>query len=129
LAEAEQMLQRTLQSYEKALDVDNAMKYIPALNTISSLSSLFVCKSDLVKARVMYSRVLEGYGRVVGLDDPRSQILRDSLQFLDTVTENNPLRDVDEPPYNSQGETSGLGAEGKTSKTKRYKIFEKLRFR
>lgn len=34
LAEAEEMFQRALTSYEKALGIGNALTYIPALNTI-----------------------------------------------------------------------------------------------
>ena len=41
LALAEQMYERALQGYEKALGADNITTYIPALNTLWGLGSLF----------------------------------------------------------------------------------------
>ena len=41
LAEAEQVLERALRGYEKALGTDNTTTYIPALNTMWVLGSLF----------------------------------------------------------------------------------------
>jgi tetratricopeptide (TPR) repeat protein len=41
LAVAEQMYQRALQGYEKALGTDNTSTYIPTLNAIWGLGSLF----------------------------------------------------------------------------------------
>ena len=58
LAETEKMYHRALQRYEKALGVDNAMTYIPALNAIWGLGSLFKRQADLAKARIMHSKAL-----------------------------------------------------------------------
>jgi len=58
LAEAEKMYHRALQGYEKALGADSATTYIPALNAIWGLSSLFERQADLAKARIMHSKAL-----------------------------------------------------------------------
>ena len=129
LAKAEQMYQRALHGYEKALGVENTTTYIPALNTIWGLGSLFESQADLAKARIMYSKALLGYEKVVGPDHLRSRSLRDNLQALDTVTENETLKDVEEPVNNYQGETSRLGAERAPLKTKRHKLLKKLGLR
>jgi hypothetical protein len=123
------MYQRALQGYEKARGTDNTSTYIPALNTIWALGSLFERQTDLAKARIMYSKALVGYEKVVGPDHPRSQSLRDNLQALDTVTENGALKDVEERVNNSRGETSRLGVERAPSKSKRHKLLKKLGLR
>ena len=120
------MYQRALQGYEKALSADNVTTYIPALNTIWGLGSLFERQADLAKARIMYSKALVGYEKVGGPDHPRSRSLRDNLRALDTVTENKALIDVREPMDKFQGETSHPGAKGTLSKSKRHKLLKKL---
>ena len=77
------MYQRALQGYEKALGADNITTYIPALNTIWNLGSLFKLQADFAKARIMYSKALAGYEKVVGPNHPKCQSLRESLQALD----------------------------------------------
>jgi tetratricopeptide (TPR) repeat protein len=129
LAEAEQMYQRALHGYEKALGAENTATYIPALNTIWGLGYLFERQADLSKARIMYSKALLGYEKVVGPNHPRSRSLRDNLQALDTATENETLKDVEESVNNSRGETSRLGPERAPSKTKRHKLLKKLGLR
>jgi hypothetical protein len=117
------MYQRALQGYEKAHGKDNATTYIPALNAIWGLGSLSERQSDLAKARIMYSKALLGYEKVGGPDHPRSRSLWDNLQNLDAVTENEALKDVEEPADNSQGETSWLGAKRAPSNSKRYRCY------
>ncbi|RDL31460.1 Uncharacterized protein BP5553_09669 [Venustampulla echinocandica] len=95
-AGAKTMLQRALQGYKKALGVDNITTYIPALNIMWGLGSLFERQGDLANARIMYSKALVGYERVVGPDHLASRSLRDNLQALDTVTENETLNNVEE---------------------------------
>jgi calcineurin-like phosphoesterase family protein len=85
LVEAEQMYQR-VQGYEKALGVENITTYIPALNTIWNFGLLFEEENDLVKARVMYSKALTGYEKVVGPNHPKSHSIRERLRALDTST-------------------------------------------
>ena len=63
LSEAEKMFQRALQGNEKALDVDNSMAYVRALNT-TWVKSLFECQGNLAKARIMYSKPIIGYENV-----------------------------------------------------------------
>src|SRR5271170_1847115 len=97
------MYQRVLQGYQKALSVDNVTTYIPALNTIWAFGSLFERQADLAKARIMYSKALVGYDKVVGPDHPRSQSLQDNIRALD--------------------------AKGTLSESKRHKLLKKLRLR
>jgi tetratricopeptide (TPR) repeat protein len=106
LALAEQMFKRALRGYEKALGADNITTYIPVLNTMWGLGSLFQRQADFVKARIIYSKALVGYEKVDGPNYPRSRSLRGNLQALDTVTENEILKDVEEPVNKSRGETS-----------------------
>jgi hypothetical protein len=47
------------------------------------LGSLFEHQADL-KSRIMYSKALTGYEKVVGPNHPRSHSLRESLRALDT---------------------------------------------
>jgi tetratricopeptide (TPR) repeat protein len=68
LALAEQMYERALRGYEKALGVHNTTTYIPALNTLWGLSSLFKLQADFTNARIMYSKALVEYEKVVGPD-------------------------------------------------------------
>ncbi|KAL5325009.1 hypothetical protein ACEPPN_006131 [Leptodophora sp. 'Broadleaf-Isolate-01'] len=126
LVEAEQMYQRALQGYEKALGADNIITYIPALNAIWGLGSLFELQANITEARTMYSKALIGYEKVVGPDHPRSQSLRDKLHALDTVMENRALVEVEDSVNNPQGGPSHLGAEETTSRSKRNKLFRKL---
>jgi hypothetical protein len=83
------MCERALEGYEKAIGTHNILTYIPALNTMWGLGSLSEYQSDLVKARIMYSKALIGYEKVVGPGHPRSQRLQESLHALDTVAEIN----------------------------------------
>jgi hypothetical protein len=86
-------------------------------------------QADLAKARIMYSRALVGYDKVIGPDHPRSRSLQDNLCALNTVTENKALIDVREPVNKFQRETSLLGAKGTLSESKRYKLLKKLGLR
>jgi tetratricopeptide (TPR) repeat protein len=88
LVEAEQMYERALRGYEKALGADHIMIYIPALNTKWNFGSLYERQANFIKARTMYSKAVLGYGKVFGPDHPRSRSIQDKLQPLDVVTEN-----------------------------------------
>ena len=109
LAEAEQMYQRALQGYEKAFGTDKTSTYVPALTTIWGLGSLYKRQGDPVKARMTLLKALVGYEKVLGSDHPRSRNLRDSLQALDTVINNEAIEDKEELANDSRGETVYLG--------------------
>lgn len=79
VTEAEQMYQRALHGYEKALGPDNIINYVPALNTIWNFGSLFECQADIAKARAMYSKASLGYEQVFGPEYPESQSSRHKL--------------------------------------------------
>ncbi|KAI9763143.1 MAG: hypothetical protein M1840_000908 [Geoglossum simile] len=96
LALAEQMYERALRGYEMALGADNITTYIPALNTVWGLSSLLERQADFAKARIMYSKALAGYEKVVGPDHPRCQSLREILQALNTMTEKEAMKGIEE---------------------------------
>jgi hypothetical protein len=76
------MFERALRGYEKALGANNITTYIPVLNTLWGLGSLFERQADFTKARIMYSKALAGYEKVVGANYPRCQSLREILQTL-----------------------------------------------
>ncbi|PQE26671.1 beta transducin het-e4s protein [Rutstroemia sp. NJR-2017a BBW] len=94
LVEAEQMYQRALQGYEKALGTDNIITYVPALNTIWNLGSLFELQADLAKAGTMYSKASLGYEQVFGPEHPESQSSRRKLYALDAVMKNRALKSL-----------------------------------
>jgi hypothetical protein len=80
------MFEQALRGYKTALGAENITTYIPALNTIWDLSSLFEEETDLAKARIMYSKALAGYEKVFGPNHPKSHSLRENLRALDTPT-------------------------------------------
>ncbi|OHW93509.1 NB-ARC and TPR domain protein [Colletotrichum incanum] len=61
LKEAEAMYKRALQGYEKALGPDAIRTYIPALNTLEDLGSLFTKLSENSKAISFYQRAQNGF--------------------------------------------------------------------
>jgi hypothetical protein len=63
------------------------MTYIPALNTLWGLGSLFKRQADYAKARIIYSKALVGYEKAVGPDHLSCQRLREIHQALNTVGE------------------------------------------
>jgi len=79
------MFQRALQGYETALGANNAMTYVPALNTTWNIAFLFERQSDLAKARDMYSKALVGCEKVFGPDHSKCQSLQEIIIALDTV--------------------------------------------
>ena len=82
LVEAEQMFQRALQGYEKALSADNIITYVPALNTMCAFGFLFERQADSVRAEMMYSKAYIGYEKVFGTSHARSQTLRGKIHAL-----------------------------------------------
>ena len=115
LALAEQMFQRALQGYKKALGADNAATYIPALKIIWGLGFLLEDKDDFAHARIMYLKALIGFEKVVGPDHPSSRSLRDRLRVLHKGMDNKALTGVEEH----------LGAEGTSQESKRNKLLKK----
>jgi hypothetical protein len=81
------MYERALRGYEAALGADNIMTYIPALNTLLGLGSLFKRQADYTKARIIYSKALVGYKKAVGPDHLSCQRLQEILQALNTIGE------------------------------------------
>ncbi|KAF2740297.1 hypothetical protein EJ04DRAFT_396789, partial [Polyplosphaeria fusca] len=61
LVEAEEMYQRALQGYEKALGSDVAATYLPALHTAYNLGLLYTRQGNTDEAKRMYVRALAGY--------------------------------------------------------------------
>jgi tetratricopeptide (TPR) repeat protein len=62
LAEAEEMYQRALKGYEKALGPD----YIATLDTANNLGSLYQNQGKLAEAEEMYQQALKGYKKALG---------------------------------------------------------------
>ncbi|KAF8846559.1 kinesin light chain 1 [Acephala macrosclerotiorum] len=128
LEAAEQMYERALAGYEKALGADNATTYIPALNTIWCLGSLLEDKHDFANARIMYSKALVGFDKVIGPDHPNSRSLRDRLRVLDERMDNKALPGIKSHEQSSE-RPSHLGAKGTSQESKRNKLLKKIRFR
>ncbi|KAJ5100914.1 hypothetical protein N7456_006966 [Penicillium angulare] len=64
LKEAEEMYQRALAGYEKALGPDHAS----TLNTVNNLGNLYSDQGKLKEAEEMYQRALAGYEKALGPD-------------------------------------------------------------
>ncbi|KAJ6096066.1 hypothetical protein N7486_006812 [Penicillium sp. IBT 16267x] len=64
LKEAEEMYQRALTGYEKALGPD----HISTLDTVNNLGILYRYQGKLKEAEEMYQRALEGYEKALGPD-------------------------------------------------------------
>ncbi|KAH6704226.1 hypothetical protein BKA61DRAFT_680479 [Leptodontidium sp. MPI-SDFR-AT-0119] len=64
LVEAEQMYQRALQGYEKALGSDHTS----TLDTVNNLGILYKNQGKLAEAEQMYQRALQGYEKAWGPD-------------------------------------------------------------
>ena len=107
---------RALHGYEKALGAGNIATYIPALNTLRNLGSLFEIQTDFAKARNMYLKALTGYKKVVGPNHPNCQSLQENLRDLDTKI------------HNSQ-EILHLDSERALPTSRRHRLFKKLGLR
>ncbi|PVH91284.1 hypothetical protein DM02DRAFT_734231 [Periconia macrospinosa] len=64
LAEAEEMYQRALQGYEKALGPEHTS----TLSMVNNLGSLYADQGKLAKAEEMYQWALQGYEKALGSD-------------------------------------------------------------
>ncbi|RYP25684.1 hypothetical protein DL766_006952 [Monosporascus sp. MC13-8B] len=64
LKEAEEMYQRALQGYEKALGPDHTS----TLDTVNNLGLLYSDQGKLKEAKEMYQRALQGYEKTLGPD-------------------------------------------------------------
>ena len=104
--------------YERALGADNIITYIPALNTLWSLGSLFKRQADFTKARVIYPKALAGYKKVVGPEHPKCQSLQEILQDLETISEREVMKGREDPASEPQGNISRLDSKGALSTLK-----------
>jgi len=119
------MYQHALQGYENAAGINNTSTFIPALNTIWDLGSLFEHQADIAKARTMYLKIPIEYEKIFGPNHSKSQNLRDKLHALDVMIENKALVKIEDPVNNPQGGPSHLGAGETISKSKRNNCSEK----
>jgi hypothetical protein len=67
MAAAEQMYERALCGYEKALGEENTTIYIPALNTMWGLGALHESQDDIPKARIMYLKAFAGMRKLLDM--------------------------------------------------------------
>ena len=128
LVEAKQMFQRALRGYETAIGTDNITTFIPALNTLWGLGSLFEHQADYAKAIIIYSKAFAEYEKVVGPDHPRCQSLHQILQDLDTRTKIEATKRTNEPASNPS-RVSGSDSKGALSTSRRHKLLKKLGIR
>jgi tetratricopeptide (TPR) repeat protein len=82
LAEAEAIYTRTLQGYEETLGLKLVSSYIPALNTMVNLSSLYFKISEKGMAKTVYIKALSGFATVQG---PLSDIYRELERRLEVL--------------------------------------------
>ncbi|KAK1656358.1 hypothetical protein BDP81DRAFT_364381 [Colletotrichum phormii] len=85
LKEAEPMYQRALQGYEKALGADAIKTYIPALNALQNLGSLFEMLGENSKAISYYSKAQNGFLSVRGSQNERCTYLSEKIGSLQLV--------------------------------------------
>ena len=69
-------------------------------------------QSDFTKTRIIYSKALTGYEKVVGPDHPKCQSLREILRDLETIIEREAMKGREEPVSDPQGNLSRLDSEG-----------------
>ncbi|KAF1828632.1 hypothetical protein BDW02DRAFT_458277, partial [Decorospora gaudefroyi] len=82
LEEAEQMLQRALDGYAKAIHPDNLFTYVPALNNKGAFAALRKSQGCIKEAKHWYSQALLGYEKTFGERHKKCQALRDNLAAL-----------------------------------------------
>jgi tetratricopeptide (TPR) repeat protein len=82
LSEAEQMYQRALHGYEKALGPNLVYNFLPALNTIQNLAVLYSDTRRPSEARDMYLRTLPGLKMILGSSSSRYQRILTAIECL-----------------------------------------------
>ncbi|CAG8982451.1 hypothetical protein HYALB_00013982 [Hymenoscyphus albidus] len=111
LVEAEQMYQRALQGYKKALGPDHTS----TLNTVNNLGNLYSDQGKLVEAEQMYQRALQGKEKALGPDhtstlntvnNPISSRLRQRTSHNNTFSEHSSDTLLRNKRKNSQKENS-----------------------
>jgi len=121
LGEAEKMYLRALEGYEKAVGPRDTLTFIPVLNTIWGLASLFDRQDKVAEAGAMHSKALSGYHKVFGNDHPRCQTLREKLNKASLAAE------IESVQARSQPQTiANSSAGGKSSTSKRHKMLRRL---
>ena len=79
------MYTRALQGYEEALGLKLVSSYIPALNTMFNLGSLYSETSEKDMAKTVYTRALSGFATVQGPLSDTCRELERRLEVLDLV--------------------------------------------
>jgi tetratricopeptide (TPR) repeat protein len=78
LAEAEQMYQRALQGFEKALGAEHTS----TLQTVNNLGNLYRKQDKLAEAEQMYQRALQGFEKALGAEHTSTLQTVDNLGNL-----------------------------------------------
>ncbi|KAJ3575070.1 hypothetical protein NPX13_g4158 [Xylaria arbuscula] len=97
LKEAEEMYQRALQGYEKALGPDHTS----TLNTVNNLGLLYSNQGKLKEAEEMYQRALQGYQTIYGLNHPGTHVILNNIQQL-TISQTDQLQHNNRNPRTLQ---------------------------
>ena len=82
IVQAEQMLQRALDGYAKAIHPNNRFTFIPALDNMWAFASLRKSQGRVEDARHWHLQALLGYEKTFGQDHDKCQALRDKLDAL-----------------------------------------------
>ncbi|KAF2472615.1 uncharacterized protein BDR25DRAFT_259087 [Lindgomyces ingoldianus] len=126
--EAEEMYQRALRGYEKAIGLDRLSTYIPALNTMWGFASLSKYQRRVEDARSWYSKTLSGYEKVLGKDHPKCQTLRDTLaalgeerEYINSISESETVDEHARPETTAHSSTKPVKLA-----SKRHRVLQKL---
>ncbi|KAK1636654.1 hypothetical protein BDP81DRAFT_449649 [Colletotrichum phormii] len=87
LKEAEAIYERALQGYEKALGADAIKTYIPALNALQNLGSLFEMLGENSKAMSYYLKAQNGFLSVLGSQNERYTHLSEKIRLSQLVVQ------------------------------------------
>jgi tetratricopeptide (TPR) repeat protein len=110
LAEAEQIYQRALQGYEKALDPEHPS----TLDTVNNLGLLYKDQGKLAEAEQMYQRALQGYEKALGPEHTSTLVTVNNLGLL--YNNQGKLAEAEQMYQRAlQGYEKALGAENITT--------------
>ncbi|KAL4744554.1 hypothetical protein BDW72DRAFT_208926 [Aspergillus terricola var. indicus] len=99
LEEAEEVYQRALAGYQKALGSDHTS----TLNTVGNLGNLYKNQGKLEEAEEMYQLALAGYQKVLGPDHLKTRLVASSLLSLPSLrAEQDTSRHIHDPPPAAQ---------------------------
>jgi tetratricopeptide (TPR) repeat protein len=83
LVEAEEILQRVLQGYEKALGPESSKMHPTTFRALSALGTLYDRQGNRAEARTMYLEAIKGYEKLVVPSDTLLVNMRRKVQIIE----------------------------------------------